>query len=44
MKEENRFGILGSRVIQYGVREVRRQKVVEQKVKYFQCGKEEHKK
>ena len=30
--------------MQYGVREVRRQEVVEQKVKCFWCGKEEHKK
>jgi len=44
MKEGNRFGILGSQVMQYGVREVRRQEVVEQKVKCFQYGKEGHKK
>jgi len=40
----NRFEALGSRVIQCGVREVRRQEVVRNVVKCFGCGKEGHKK
>ena len=38
-KTTNRFETLVSRVMQYGVREVKRQKVVEQIVKCFWCGK-----
>jgi len=40
----NRFEALGSQVMQYGVREVRRQEVVRDMVKCFGCEKEEHKK
>ena len=40
----NRFEVLGSRVMQCGVREVRRQEVVRNVVKCFRCGKEGHKK
>ena len=41
---ENKFAVLGSRVMQCGVRDVRRQEVVKNEVKCFECGKEEHKK
>jgi len=41
---ENSFEVLKNRVIQCRVREVRKQKVVEQKVKCFWCGQEGHKK
>jgi len=40
----NRFKVLKNQVMQCGVREVRRQKVVEQTVKCFQCEEEGHKK
>jgi len=40
----NRFEVLKSRVMQCGVREVRRQEVVRQEVKCFGCGEKEHKK
>jgi len=40
----NRFEVLGSRVIQCGVREVRRQEKVEETVKCFGCGEVGHKK
>jgi len=40
----NRFEALGSRVMQCGVREVRRQETVREVVKCFGCGKEGHKK
>jgi len=40
----NRFEALRSRVMQCGVREVRRQEVVGNVVKCFKCGKEGHKK
>jgi len=40
----NRFEALGSRVMQCGLREVRRQEVVRDVVKCFGCGKEGHKK
>jgi len=40
----NRFEALGSRVMQCGVREVRRQEVVRNVVKCFGCGEEGHKK
>jgi len=43
-KEANKFEVLRSRVMQCGVREVRRQEVVGQKVKCFRCGKKGHKK
>ena len=41
---ENKFAVLGSRVMQCGVRDVRRQEVVKNEVKCFECGKEGHKK
>ena len=41
---ENKFALLGSRVMQCGVRDVRRQEVVKNEVKCFGCGKEGHKK
>jgi len=40
----NRFEALGSHVMQYGVREVRRQEVVREEVKYFGCREKGHKK
>ena len=40
----NRFEALGSRVMQCGVREVRRQETEKEVVKCFGCGKEGHKK
>jgi len=40
----NRFEALGSRVMQCGVREVRRQEIGREEVKCFGCGKEGHKK
>jgi len=40
----NRFKVLANRVMQCGVREVRRQEVVEDKRRCFKCGEEEHKK
>ena len=40
----NRFEVLKSRVIQCGVREVRRQEVVREEVKCFGCGEKGHKK
>jgi len=40
----NRFEVLKNWVMQCGVREMRRQEVVERKVQYFRCGEEEHKK
>jgi len=41
---ENKFAVLGSRVMQCGVKDVRRQEVVRSVVKCFGCGKEGHKK
>ena len=41
---ENRFEVLRSQVMQYGVREVRRQEVMRNVVKCFGCGEEGHKK
>ena len=41
---ENKFAVLGSRVMQCGVRDVRRQEVGKNEVKCFGCGKEGHKK
>jgi len=41
---ENKFEVLRSRVMQCGVREVRRQEVVREVVKCFRCGREGHKK
>jgi len=41
---ENRFEMLKSRVIQYGIREMRRQEVVRKEVKCFGCREKEHKK
>jgi len=41
---ENKFEVLRSWVIQYGVREVRRQETVREVVKCFGCGRERHKK
>jgi len=40
----NRFEALKDRVMQCGVRELRRQEVVEEKPQCFGCGKEGHKK
>ena len=40
----NKFKVLGSHVMQCGVRELRRQKIAREKVKYFECGEERHKK
>jgi len=40
----NRFKALASRVMQCGVKEVRRQEVVREVVKCFGCGKEGYKK
>ena len=37
---ENKFAVLGSRVMQCGVRDVRRQEVVKNEVKCFGCGKD----
>jgi len=41
---ENRFEVLKSWVMQCGVREVRRQEVLKEGMKCFECGKEGHKK
>jgi len=41
---KNRFEVLKSRVIQCGIREVRRQEVVREEVKCFGCGEKKHKK
>jgi len=43
-KTENRFEALASRVMQCGIKEVRRQEMVEEVVKCFRCGKQGHKK
>ena len=43
-KSTNRFETLMSRVMQYGVREMRRQEVMRKEVKCFGCGKEGYKK
>ena len=40
----NRFEVLKSKVMQCGVREVRRQKVVREEVKCFECREKGHKK
>jgi len=40
----NKFEVLESHVMQYRMREVRRQEIVREKVKYFGYGKEGHKK
>jgi len=40
----NRFEVLTNRVMQCGVREVRRQEIVENKIQCFKCGEEGHKK
>ena len=40
----NRFEVLRSRIMQCGVREVRRQEKVEEIVKCFACGEKRHKK
>jgi len=40
----NRFKVLKSRVMQCGVKELRRQEVVEEKTKCFRCEKKGHKK
>jgi len=40
----NRFEVLKSQVMQYRVKEVRRQKKTEGRVRCFRCGEEEHKK
>jgi len=43
-KSTNRFKTLTSRVMQCGVREVRRQEMIREEVKYFGCGEKRHKK
>jgi len=43
-KIENRFEALASKVMQCGVKEVRRQETVEEVVKCFRCDKQGHKK
>jgi len=43
-KSTNRFEALASRVMQRGVKEVRRQEAVREVVKCFGCGREGHKK
>jgi len=43
-KSTNKFEALASRVMQCGVKEVRRQEVVSEVVKCFRCGREGHKK
>jgi len=43
-KSTNRFEALASRVMQCGVKEVRKQKVAREVVKCFGCGREGHKK
>ena len=43
-KSTNRFETLTSRIIQCGVREVRRQEVMRKEVKCFGCGEDGHKK
>jgi len=40
----NRFEALGNRVMQCGVKELRRQEIVKEAVKCFGCGEEGHKK
>jgi len=40
----NKFEVLESHMIQYGVREVRKQEVVEERPQCFKCGEKEHKK
>jgi len=40
----NRFKVLKSRVMQCGVRKVRRQEMMREEVKCFGCGKKGHKK
>ena len=40
----SRFKVLKSRIMQCGVREVRRQKTVKEEVKCFGCGGKGHKK
>ena len=41
---ENRFEVLKDRVMQCGVRELKRQEVVKERPQCFGCGKEGHKK
>jgi len=43
-KKENRFQVLANKVMQCGVREVRRQEVVEGKMQCFKCEEKGHKK
>jgi len=43
-KTTNRFEILTSRVMQCRVKEVRQQKVMEERRQFFRCGEEGHKK
>ena len=40
----NRFEVLGSQVMQCGVREVRRQEIIREETTCFGCGKKGHKK
>jgi len=43
-REGNKFEVLGSHIMQCGVREVRRQEIVREEVKCFGCGEKGHKK
>jgi len=43
-KSTNRFEALTSRVMQCGIKEVRRQETVEEGTRCFKCGKQDHKK
>jgi len=40
----NRFEALTSRVMQCGMKEIRRQEMAEEKIKCFRCGEQGHKK
>jgi len=44
IEPQNRFEVLKSRVMQCGVREVRRQEKIEGRVRCFKCREKEHKK
>jgi len=43
-KSMNRFKVLASRVMQCGVKEVRRQEMVENRIRCFRCDEQGHKK
>jgi len=44
IKSQNRFEVLKSQVMQYRIREVRRQEIVRGEVRCFRCGEKGHKK